>query len=97
MNIQDIIDSIAEDVIKHGADLDGAIDSFINTAEYVVHTEILDEIGDVDLSEPMPDPSQGWRAVRAQLAYNALYRAVSDAIKSGRYDSDDADTETEEG
>jgi NADH pyrophosphatase NudC (nudix superfamily) len=86
MNITDIIDRLAEDVYD-GKDLEEVIDTFINTATYETHTHILDEIGDVDLSDPRPDLSKGWPEVRAQLAYNALRGAVASAAAELRHEA----------
>jgi hypothetical protein len=86
MNITDIIDRLAEDVYD-GKDLEEVIDTFINTATYETHTHILDEIGDVDLSDPRPDLSKGWPEVRAQLAYNALRGAVASAAAELKHEA----------
>lgn len=75
MNITDTVQRLADE-IRDGKIADEIVDSFINTADYTTHTAILDELGDCDLSEPPPDLSAGWPQVRAQLAHNALYRAV---------------------
>lgn len=74
------IKSIIRDLktrIDGGAYPDEVVDSYINTASYEEQQAILDQIGDIDLSEPKPDLKAGWTRVRAQLAYIALYKAVT--------------------
>jgi hypothetical protein len=83
VNITDTIDNLAA-AVHAGANIDEAIDAYINTASFEVHTEILEEIGDRDLSEPAPDLTRGWREIRAQLAYNALHGAVASATEELR-------------
>jgi len=82
VNVPDLVQRLADDV-RDGANLDQSIDSYINTATFEEHTEILDELGDVDLSEPRPDLSAGWTRIRGQLAYNALFAAVSRDLAGG--------------
>lgn len=81
MNVKDIIDQLAAAAREHDGDPHEAIGSWINTAAFEVHAAILDEIGEVDLSEPSPDLTRGWLAVREQLAYNALHRAVCERLR----------------
>lgn len=69
-------DDAIDDAIKE------VVDSYINTAQTTEHQEILDTLGECDLSEPKPDLTEGWSRVRGQLAYNALYQAVVDELKS---------------
>ena len=74
--MDEIIEQLARDV-DAGRTVDEVVDAFINTAEVPLQLRILDEVGDVDLSEPAPDLALGWSHVRGQLAYNALHAAVS--------------------
>lgn len=78
--MDEIIEQLVRDVAG-GRPVEEVVDAFINTAETSLHLRILDELGDVDLSEPVPDLALGWNHVRGQLAYNALYAAVSRRAK----------------
>ena len=62
--------------IASGRSADEVIDTFVDQAKSDEQQQILDELGDVDLSEPKPDLTKGWSRVRGQLAYNALHAAV---------------------
>jgi hypothetical protein len=62
--------------VAEGRPVDEVVDTFIDLSQADLQQQILDELGDVDLSEPRPDLAKGWTRVRGQLAYNALYAAV---------------------
>lgn len=80
MNIKDIVDSLVDRALYHmnpetidaHAALDEIVSSYINTATYDVHDTVLDELGEVDMSDPRPDLTVGWMRIREQLAYTAL-------------------------
>jgi len=62
--------------IASGRSAHEVVNTFVDQAQSSEQQQILDELGDVDLSEPKPDLAKGWSRVRGQLAYNALYAAV---------------------
>lgn len=82
MDVQGIVQWLATAVIE-GRNIDEEIDSFIDTSTTTAdRIAILYELGETDLSEPMPDLRAGWQKVCGQLAYNALYAAVAAEVKS---------------
>ncbi len=76
MIIKDVIAELRA-WIASGRSADEVVDTFVDQAQSEEQQQILDELGDVDLSEPRPDLAKGWSRVRGQLAYNALYAAVT--------------------
>lgn len=75
MDMQAVLKDLRAEIAA-GKDPHEVVDAFTNTALDVELQAILDELGDVDLSAPIPDLKQGWSRVRGQLAYNALYHHV---------------------
>ena len=71
--------------VHGGYPLEEAVDNWINAAQDIELLDVLEAIGDVDLSEPIPDLRQGWSRVRRQLAYNALVSAVSHALNKAKW------------
>lgn len=80
--------------IASGRSAHEVINTFVDQAQAAEQQQILDELGDVDLSEPRPDLAKGWSRVRGQLAYNALYAAIVAHAPGHRplwLDADDVD------
>lgn len=83
MNVPDIVKWLAT-AVNEGRNIDEVIDTFIDTSTTTAdRIAILYELGETDLSEPMPDLRAGWQRVCGQLAYNALYRAVASEVNRG--------------
>lgn len=70
--------------IASGRSAHEVINTFVDQAQSDEQQQILDELGDVDLSEPKPDLARGWSRVRSQLAYTALYAAVMTPVPGPR-------------
>ena len=75
MIIKDVIVELRAQIAS-GRSAHEVINTFVDQAQFEEQQQILDELGDVNLSEPKPDLAKGWSHVRGQLAYNALYAAV---------------------
>lgn len=81
IDVAQTVSSLAADV-RGGKPIDEVIDTFIDTATTTAdRIALLYELGEIDLSEPMPDLRAGWQKVCGQLAYNALLAAVAKAVK----------------
>lgn len=63
--------------VADGGDPHEVVDSFVNTSLDLDLQAVLEDKGEVDLSEPLPDLKEGWSSVRRQLAFNALYHHVT--------------------
>lgn len=81
-DIPAFVKQLAAEVVDHERRLEEVVDYAIDAEGAPFHLAVLDELGDVDLSEPIPDLTQGWDRVRGQLAYNALERAVRTAVNN---------------
>lgn len=99
MIIKDVIVELRAQIYA-GHSVHEVINTFVDQVQFVEQQQILDELGDVDLSEPKPDLAKGWSRVRGQLAYNALYAAVVAPVPGHRplwLDADDVDVGNPDG